>query len=66
LKKHYQVELDVLRNENAIIRKRMVVMASREEEADQSMEIMNEGIFGPRIAQAEDLVARTQWRTPDD
>lgn len=46
LKKHYQVELDVIRQENGLLRKRCAVAMAKKEEIDQSMEQMGETIFG--------------------
>jgi hypothetical protein len=66
LKKHYQVELEAIRQENGLLRKRCKIATAQKDENNQSMEIMGESIFGQKIAQADDLISKNQWRTPDD
>lgn len=36
---------------------------AQKEEVDKSMD---DTIFGQKIQQAEDVLARSQWQTPDD
>jgi hypothetical protein len=62
------VELEVMRQENGLLRKRcaVAVATAQKDVNDQSMEMMGETMFGQKITQADELISKNKWRTPDD
>jgi hypothetical protein len=60
------VELESIRQENGLLRKRCANAMAQKEENEQNLDMIGETMFGQKIAQAEDVISKNQWRTPDD